>query len=672
MFDILKRKKLCTPTLSQSTLVVDNYAPMPMSSQVDENYAPMPSVPHYMRRETRKIKGYKENTCTLRDQYQMNGGRAVSKYAKELPRPPFQDVSLRVVEKRLGEIPNGFHASHHETSPIKEEIMYAPIKVHPSAEEFSENWVRIYKEKIGVQNKKLREKYLGEEASIPRTKRMFHKKVNNGDEPDRTEDQVFGRLSINEKCTRKLDTSSIYDSGFLMVNGSNDFRMHIPYYQGKTQTMTSNYSPGPIPLNKTYDTPPHGSFKYPERLFKIPEQVPTEKSRMSYILPGIRMGCCWVHLLNLSPEIIRYYIEAGLVWRTYDQLKEIGQRYGISQYRLSYSTQVEINRIYYHIERHSEGKYDTEDIWKMLKHDSWYYEEVYIGGKLFWWGELSEHRFLTPREVEVMNDYGLDMSSDILVHAPDKGVKLHGTSSSVLATMIKARKCDYDRCNNLCVGITVLYNNDMAITHIAAGCAIHIYIPMCEHAEIFIRPERQCRIFFDFQDDNSLGKLYQNIVEGSINHEEYSGNECREMILRKPNYSSKLREQAQNKLDIHTLVEWRVLLCMYSESEKRYENEEDIKKEVTNFIMKLNYFKTDLNSHIIRKICDILHVEAVGTWPAEDETMRELGRCMIRGTHFTDRCGHQTKHFQSLYIENPEISWFKRMWRKLKEYSFQF
>ena len=71
MFDILKRKKLCTPTLSQSTLVVDNYAPMPMSSQVDENYAPMPSVPHenyapmpsvpyYMRRETRKIKGYKE------------------------------------------------------------------------------------------------------------------------------------------------------------------------------------------------------------------------------------------------------------------------------------------------------------------------------------------------------------------------------------------------------------------------------------------------------------------------------------------------------------------------------------------------------------------------------------------------------------------------------------
>ena len=441
--------------------------------------------------------------------------------------------------------------------------------------------------------------------------------------------------------------------------------MQIPYYQGKTQTMTSRYNPGPVPLNKTYDTPLHDSFKYPEGQFKIPELVPMEKSRMSYIMPGVRMGCCWVHLLNLTPDIMRYYIEARLVWCTYAQLKEMGKRYGISQYRLSYSTQVQNNQIYYHIERHSEGEYDTKDIWKMLKHDNWYHDEVYIGGKLFWWGKLTEHRFILPREVKVENDYGLDMSSDILIHAPDEGVHLHNTGSSMLATMIKARKCDYDYCDNLCVGITVLYNSDNAITHIAASCAIHMYIPTCEHAYIFIRPERQCQIFFDFEDDNSLGKLYQNIVEGSINHEEYSENKCREMVLRKPKYSSKLREHAQNELDIHTLVEWRVLLCMYSESEKRYENEEDIKKEVIKFIMKLHYFKTNIDSYIVRKICDILHIETVGTWPSADETMRELGRCMVRGTHFTDRCGHQSKYFQPLYIEEPKVSWFKRIWRKI-------
>src|ERR1700731_1561395 len=288
MFDIFKRKKPNTLTSShQPTLVVDNYAhytsfpksssqvdenydslssgsstlvgdsyaqyaSMPKSSsQVDENYAPMPSVPFHLRR---KIRDYKESVPTPREQYLMSGGKIISKYPQGLPRPPFQDVSLRVVEKRLGEVPDRFHASHHETSPIKEEIMYAPIEAHPSAEEFTGNWVRVYKNHIHIQNKKLREEYLGEEASIPRVKKMFHKKVNNGEEPDRTGDQIFGRLSINEKCTRKLDTSSIYDSGFLMVNNSNDFRMQIPYYQGKTQTMKSRYNPGPVPLNKTYDT----------------------------------------------------------------------------------------------------------------------------------------------------------------------------------------------------------------------------------------------------------------------------------------------------------------------------------------------------------------------------------------------------------------------------------
>jgi len=223
-----------------STLVGDHYAhyaPMPKpSSQVDENYAPMPSVPSHLRR---KIRDNKESVPTPREQYLMNGGKIISKYPKEPPRLPLQDSKpIRAVRKRLGEVPDRFHASHHENSPIKEEIMYAPVEAHPLAEEYTENWVRVYKNHIHVQNKKLREKYLGEEAGIPRVKKMFHKKVNNGEEPDRTEDQIFGRFSINEKCTRKLDTSSIYDSGFLMVNNSNDFRMQIPYYQGKTQMMS--------------------------------------------------------------------------------------------------------------------------------------------------------------------------------------------------------------------------------------------------------------------------------------------------------------------------------------------------------------------------------------------------------------------------------------------------
>ena len=655
---------------SKPTLVGDNYASIPKSSQLVGNYFPMTPSPHNLRRETRKIKDHKKTMYTLRDQYLADGGAVIRGYPKELPRLPIQhNKSIKIVEKRLGEVPDRFQVLYNETVPIKEDLMYAPIKTQPSAKEYTERWVRAYKENMSVRNKKLREKYLEEEVSIPRH-RTFLRKVSNGEEPDRMGDNIFGRLSI-QKGVSSTSINSVYDSGFLMVDSSNDSHMHIPYHQGKTQTVTSRYDPGPVPLTKTYDTPPHGNFIYPrERGFEVSE--PFEKSRMSYILPGIREGCCWVHLLNLSPDVMRYYLEARLVWLTYDQLKEMGKRYGISQYRLSYSTQVQNNRIYYHIERHSEGEYETKDLWKMLKQDSWRYEEVYVGGKLFWWGKLSEHRSIIPREVMVNNNHGLDMSSDILIHAPEEGVHLHNTSSSILATMIKVRKCDYDYCDNLCVGITVIYNTTKAITHIAAGCALHMYIPMCEHTEIFLRPERQCRVFLDFEDDITLGTLYQNIVENNINYDGYYKNECREMVVRKPKLSSKLREQGQRYLDLRTLVEWRVILCMYIESEKVASNEEDIKKEIIKFIMKLNYIKSEIDLCIVRKVCNALGIEEIGTWPSPDKTMIELGRCIIRGTHFTDRCGHQVKYFHPLYVDEPKVSWYKRLWRRLRKNGSKF
>lgn len=122
MLDILKRKKPHTPSSSQSTLVVTpmpssqstyaTYASMPSSQStlVGDNYAqyaPMPSSlvdvpkPHHLRRETRKIKEYKDK--------------------RDL-------VSKEVLRKRLGEIPQNLEveqppysssllpARHHDTS----------------------------------------------------------------------------------------------------------------------------------------------------------------------------------------------------------------------------------------------------------------------------------------------------------------------------------------------------------------------------------------------------------------------------------------------------------------------------------------------------------------------------------------------------------------------------
>lgn len=245
MFDILKRKKLCTPTSShptlvvapmpssQSTLVVDNYAPyasMPSSQSTYASYASMPSSqstlvvdnyapyatmpsssslvdvpkPHYLRRETRKIKEHKDK----RDQ---------------------------VLRKRLGEIPHNLEVEQPPYSsslpPARHHDVSHTIDRHRSI--WRDGSVKI----INKVNKQLWEKFDMENGKENKNNH------NHNNEPDWTREKLFGPppnpLGIKDK--------------------------YIPFCHGKTQAFTSHPDGIGFPLLDRSPIMPHNGFVSPIR-----------------------------------------------------------------------------------------------------------------------------------------------------------------------------------------------------------------------------------------------------------------------------------------------------------------------------------------------------------------------------------------------------------------------
>lgn len=346
---------------------------------------------------------------------------------------------------------------------------------------------------------------------------------------------------------------------------------YIPYYYGKTQSFTSHPDGIGLPLLDRSPIPPHNGFVYPGR-----ESMDLNKeSRLSYVKPGIPDGMCWVNMVNFTGHQKSVFIGQMCVYRTADQLKEIIKTYGPSTKKLVYKKFLNPanNTMFFHVQEHSSGKETSYTILEDIKIAKALYNEVYIGGKLFWWGKLSNSRYSIPREVHIRNNYGLDMSEDIFLQVPQWAVELHNIDCSWIASLALLRKCD--DCDNRSVGITISYK-DNKIAEVMISCSTHLYIPMCKHGNIYMDDDSiKYRIFFDFEDRHPNGEIYQHIIEGSIDHLGYQTNQCRDVIVREPKFTTKEGEYLQSILTINTLVECRVILCMYREAEKTHHTRDE-------------------------------------------------------------------------------------------------
>lgn len=331
-------------------------------------------------------------------------------------------------------------------------------------------------------------------------------------------------------------------------------------------------------------------------------------------------------MVNLTGHQKSVFISQMCIYRTADQLKEIIKTYGPSTKRLVYNKFVNPanNTMFFHVQEHSNGKETSHTILKIIQRERTIYNEVYIGGKLFWWGKLSEHRYSIPKEVSVRNNYGLDMSEDITLQAPGGIVELHNIESSWIASLALLRKCD--DCDKRSVGITISYK-DNKLAEVMISCSTHLYIPMCEHGNIYMEDTTKYRIF---EDRHPNGEIYQNIIEGAIDHQVYMNNECRDVIIRDSKYTTKESEHLQSILTINTLVECRIILCMYKEAEKIHHTRDEKLKEVIKFIGRFKYFDIDYIPFIIEKICTILDINPATIHKGDimDEPMRDLCRTL--------------------------------------------